>query len=90
MTVSRADGQRTVNGACGNDLSSNGYSFFTTFRVYEQTKLLDEMVCLEKGVHYFVRVDFNRQQGRQNHANLDSVSGGCYQPRKLGSLKTLT
>ena len=74
MTVSRADGQQTVNGACGNELSSNGYSFFTTVGNFEQTKLLDEMVCLEKGVHYFVRVDFNRQQGRDNHANVDSVS----------------
>ena len=78
MTVSRADGQRTVNGACGNVLSSNGYSFITTVQVYEQTKLLDEMVCLEKNVHYYVRVDFNRNQGRENHANLDSVSNGCY------------
>ncbi|CAB4038180.1 Hypothetical predicted protein, partial [Paramuricea clavata] len=73
VTVSRADGQRTVNGACGNVLSSNGYSFITTVRVYEQTKLLDEMVCLEKNVHYYVRVDFNRNQGRENHANLDSL-----------------
>lgn len=74
MTVSRADGQRTVNGACGNTLSSNGYSFFTRVGNFEQTKLLDEMVCLEKGVHYFVRVDFDRQQGRDNHVNVDSVS----------------
>lgn len=74
MTVSRADGQRTVNGECGNALSSDGYSFFTTVGVYEQTKLMNEMVCLEKDVHYFVRVDFNRPQGRDEHVNVDSVS----------------
>jgi hypothetical protein len=78
VTVTRADGQRTVNGACGNALSSNGYSFYTTVENYQQTRLLDEMVCLEKGVHYFVRVDFNRQQGRDKHANLDSVSDTRY------------
>ncbi|XP_028398055.1 laminin subunit beta-1-like [Dendronephthya gigantea] len=73
LTVSRADGQRTINGACGNTLSSNGYSVITTVQLYEQYKLLDEMVCLEKDVHYYVRLDFNKRQGRDNHANLDSL-----------------
>lgn len=63
-----------MNGVCGNSLSFNGYSVFITMQSFQQTKLLDDMVCLEKGVHYFLRVDFNRHQGRDDHINLDSVS----------------
>lgn len=73
VTVSRADGQRTTNGECGNALSSNGNNIIATTQQNQEIKLLEQMVCLEKGAHYYVRIDFKRHQGTVDHVYLDSL-----------------
>ena len=79
MGVSRADGRVTTNSDCVNSLPSNGNTFITTQR-YESVKVIEQLLCLEKGVDYFVRVDFNRHQGAVDHVYLDSVSKYVFSP----------